>query len=391
MTLEYYRALLAQRQRIEAFQRHIKDVVRPGDRVLELGTGLGTFSFFAADAGASQVWAVEGNPIINVAKAIARVNGYRDRIEFIEGWFPKVSIPGRADVLIFEDFPRKLIDAKLYMVLRQVYRDYLEPGARVIPGKARLFVAPLSSEDIWKTVAAFGSSDDIAYGLDWSASREYLLNTPRPVAVSRDALASKPAVVAEVEFHPLPEVESLRGAASWKFDADCEIHGLLYWFELELSRGEWVSNAPGETGPWGQLFLPALFPIAVKAGDEVTARVGPEPKAEGVPGWLSWEIECGDIRSTGHEFNSFPASLGDLIPTSPSHVPELTEDGKLATKVLELADGKRTFAQIAEEIRSSGDCDLDHEETLSLVAEVLRGKIRGVRSGDVLKVEAANE
>ena len=64
---------------------------------------VGTYSFFAAQAGAAKVWAVEGGPIVNVAKTLARVNGVADRVELIRGWFPGVAIPEPVDVLIFEE------------------------------------------------------------------------------------------------------------------------------------------------------------------------------------------------------------------------------------------------------------------------------------------------
>ena len=111
MTMDYYRGMLIQARRIEAFRRCLSSVVQPGDRVLEIGSGLGTYAFFAADAGATKVWAVEGAAVVNVAKTLARVNEYTDRVEFIRGWFPGVEIPERVDVLIFEDYPSRLLDA----------------------------------------------------------------------------------------------------------------------------------------------------------------------------------------------------------------------------------------------------------------------------------------
>ena len=84
-SMQYYRDLLAQTERIEAFQSAIARGVRPGDYVLDVGTGLGTFAFFAADAGAAQVWGVDGDPIVHVARTIGLANGYDDRVRFSPG------------------------------------------------------------------------------------------------------------------------------------------------------------------------------------------------------------------------------------------------------------------------------------------------------------------
>ena len=67
-TMQYYRDLLKQSERIEVFREAIAAVVLPGDSLIEIGSGLGTFAFFAADAGAANVWAVDGDPIIHVAR-----------------------------------------------------------------------------------------------------------------------------------------------------------------------------------------------------------------------------------------------------------------------------------------------------------------------------------
>ena len=71
--------------------------------MVEIGAGLGTYAFFAAEAGAGKVWAVEGGDVINVAKTLARVNGFAEQVEFVRGWFPGVALPKSVDVLIFED------------------------------------------------------------------------------------------------------------------------------------------------------------------------------------------------------------------------------------------------------------------------------------------------
>ena len=150
MTMEYYRGMLIQNTRIEAFQRHISAVVRPGDRVLEIGSGLGTYAFFAADAGAAKVWAVEGAPVIGVSKAIGRINGYGDRVEFIRGWFPGAPIPQDVDVLIFEDFSPRLLDQWTFSVLKRLHHDVLKGGARIIPDRARMYLAPIRLDRTWR-------------------------------------------------------------------------------------------------------------------------------------------------------------------------------------------------------------------------------------------------
>ncbi|MGD2152256.1 MAG: hypothetical protein PVG79_03250, partial [Gemmatimonadales bacterium] len=62
-----YLHFLADTPRVDAFRRAIEASVAPGQLVLDLGTGIGTYAMFAARAGA-RVLAVEHEPVIDVAR-----------------------------------------------------------------------------------------------------------------------------------------------------------------------------------------------------------------------------------------------------------------------------------------------------------------------------------
>ncbi len=204
--------------------------------MLEVGTGLGTFSFFAADAGAGRVWAVETEPIVHVAETIAKLNGYDGRIEFMRGSVPGIELPERADILIFEDFPVRLVDAQTLRFLQCMHRDYLQPGAKVLPCRGRTFLAPVSSQELVHQVTTIGNADDNAYGIDWACSKEYLANTPLHLNVAKEALVGDPQETGEVRFDGMPEIEP-SAEVNWTMTRDVEIHGLAYWFDLELVEG----------------------------------------------------------------------------------------------------------------------------------------------------------
>lgn len=370
--MEYYWGLLADKQRIEAFRRGIMQAVRPDDRVLEVGAGLGTYSFFAADAGARQVWGVEGDPIINVARAISRLNGYGDRVEFIDGWIPDVALPGRADVLIFEDFPIRFLEPRTHRLLQRVYDDYLVEGARVLPCAARLSVAP-----VLESPNTFGFPAD-TYGIDWSPCLEYLANTPMSVRIDPACLAAEPSIIANVPLKPAPDPAAMRGEATWTLSDEVTITGLAYWFDLEVVPGEWISNGPGAESSWGHLFLPLEEPLVTTPGAEIQAVVGPETAADGLPGWLRWEVSTPTTSSVGHQFKSAPASASDLARWSDSATLELNRAGRLQNTVLGLTDGTRSLRAISEELRALLGDSRDPEATIRVASELLEGKIERV-------------
>ncbi|MGD2136182.1 MAG: class I SAM-dependent methyltransferase [Gemmatimonadales bacterium] len=372
--LAYYWGLLAQHDRIEAFRRAITGVVRPGDRVLDVGTGLGTFAFFAADAGACTVWAVDGEPVVHVAKAIGTLNAYDDRIEWVRGWLPDVDLPEPVDVFIFEDFPSPLLAGTVFELLRAVHDKYAAPGVRAIPAGAELFLAPVSSEELYARLGLAASALD-RYGVDWSPVRPYVANAAAQVHVPADALAGAKRRVGTLRFDVAPSTRDMDAPADWRFEEPTTIHGLAYWFDLDLGAGETLSNAPGATpGSWGHLFLPVDPPIAADAGTSLEATVGSDARADGTPRWLWWEVVAGDERRRGHEFAAHPAALGDLVGASPDGVPRLALRGELEALVLHLTDGRRTVREIAEAV--AAERGMSQGEAERLVVRVLRDRIQ---------------
>ena len=75
--------LLLDKIRCDAFREAIQRSVKVGDVVVDLGAGTGLLSFFAAQAGARHVYAIEMSPIAKVAAELIEANGFRDRITLI--------------------------------------------------------------------------------------------------------------------------------------------------------------------------------------------------------------------------------------------------------------------------------------------------------------------
>ena len=89
---------------------------------------------------------------------------------------------------------------------------------------------------------------------------------------------------------------------------------------------------------------------------------------------LTWSARTGHRVWQAHEFKSFPASLADLVPATPSWQPELTDDAKFEQQILALVDGSRTVAQIAREIAGTMHA-LSITEADSLVQRTLAGRV----------------
>ncbi len=374
MTVEYYRGLLDQPIRIEAFRKHIHEVVKKGDTVLEVGAGLGTYAFFAADAGAARVTAVEGGSINSVASTIGRYNGYSN-VEFLQGWYPTVGPEERVDVVIFEDYPPRLLGADSYRILHDLVHKALKSGGQLIPSRARYMAAPVSSPRLWKRLRRFTSEDDRAYGIDWEPMLEYMHNQPQESVLRAEDLAHEARVIREVDLASVPHAAELGGETSWEFNEPAVLHGVAYWFELDVGE-TWLSNAPEtDPGSWGNLFLPFEKPLTVGAKDTLEVAVGPVKTRSGRPGWLKWSAVCGEDKRTGHEFKGQPASLEDVLPVESAGHLKLSADARVQARILHQIEKGASVSEILADLANGADSGKTREEARLAGENVIRDLI----------------
>src|SRR5688572_33292764 len=95
-----YRSMITDTVRMNAYTEALRRAVKPGDIVLDIGTGTGIFALLASQFGASRVYALEPNENIQAAKRLARENGVSERTRFIRDISTNVTLEERADVNI---------------------------------------------------------------------------------------------------------------------------------------------------------------------------------------------------------------------------------------------------------------------------------------------------
>ena len=113
--------------RTEAFRKEILRVA-PGKVVLDIGTGaLALLAIFAAEAGASKVYAIEANAH-SYAKALqsVRESGFSDRIVVLEGLSTNVTLPERVDLLVHENLGEIVSFEGAPLVIRDAQRRHLK-------------------------------------------------------------------------------------------------------------------------------------------------------------------------------------------------------------------------------------------------------------------------
>lgn len=133
--------LLDDRERTRAFIAAIERAVRPGDVVVDLGTGTGILAMAAARAGASRVYAIEASAFADVAERIIEANGHADRITVVRGWSNEIDLPERADVLVSEIIGNDPLGEGALRYMPDAVERFLKPTGTVLPARLRVMAA----------------------------------------------------------------------------------------------------------------------------------------------------------------------------------------------------------------------------------------------------------
>lgn len=264
--LEYHASLVADADRVDQFRTAIHEVVRPGDVVVDIGTGTGLLAFFACQAGAARVFAIEEGRIVNVARELALLNRFADRIEFFDGSSFDVELPERADVLITETLWNLGLGEGMIGFLVDARQRLLKPDARIIPAAVDMHVAPIENHRLY---AQLHDRPADRHGLDLSPIRHYQVNNVHMPHLGSDGFLSRPALLlsTELDESATPDFSATVSVAITTAGA---IHGICGWFRARLSPTVVLGNEPPSTdSSWAHAFFPLQNPVGALPGDEL--------------------------------------------------------------------------------------------------------------------------
>ncbi len=131
-------------RRVKIFKAAIERIVKPGDVVLDAGTGTGIMALCAARAGAKKVFAVELDPdVAKVARHNVHANHYDGVIEIINQDVTTFNVENRVpiDVLIMEMLDTGLIAEHQATTMTALRRNgVIDDHTRLLPAKVNLLM-----------------------------------------------------------------------------------------------------------------------------------------------------------------------------------------------------------------------------------------------------------
>jgi hypothetical protein len=259
--LDYYRVLIADDARTSAYREALRQSVKPGDVVVDIGTGVGILALFACEFGARHVYAIEKGDVAAAAEYLVRQRGLADRITVIHGDSRDVTLPEPADVIVTETLGMLGFDEGLLGTIVDARMRFARAGATLIPQRVRVLLAPVADVNL----ATWWSGPH--HGIDLSPLQQFAANTIHPFDASIEELLADGAIVLDVDIATAPQFVS--GSATFTAPRDATLTGFAGWFEATLAANIAITNGRGSPTHWSRSFLPLREPIELHAGDGI--------------------------------------------------------------------------------------------------------------------------
>ncbi|KAL7019431.1 hypothetical protein ACKWTF_011121 [Chironomus riparius] len=254
-----------------------------GKIVLDVGAGSGILSFFASQAGAAKVYAVEASNMAQYAQQLVAANNLGDRITVIAGKIEEIDLPEKVDIIISEPMGYMLYNERMLETYLHA-KKWLKPNGKMFPSRGDLHVAPFCDEALYieqYNKANFWYQTSF-HSVDLSSLREAAMKEyfRQPIVDTFDIRICQAKSIRHVVDFLQAEEEDLH-----KIEIPLEFHmletgtchGLAFWFDVEFcgsSQSVWLSTSPTEPlTHWYQVRCLLQNPIFVKQGQLLTGRV----------------------------------------------------------------------------------------------------------------------
>lgn len=258
--------------RNDAYAAAIQAHIRPGDLVLEIGTGSGLLAMMAARAGATVVTCEAVPWIAETARAVIAANGLSDRITVVNTLSTALQVggvlPRPADVLLSEIVASDFLSERMVPAVADAKERLLRPDARILPARGGVRCA-LAGGDVLEKHLFTGPTN----GFDLSA-----FNRLFPRVVRYDARTVIPEQMSEsldpfgFDFTSgsIPVTEQIKFTLSASRAG--RVAALAQWVWLDFGAGISFDNSPFTDSPasgWQPGFYLPDAPFVVTPGQKV--------------------------------------------------------------------------------------------------------------------------
>jgi protein arginine N-methyltransferase 1 len=264
--LEVHRDLLLDDIRTRVYRDAIRHFVTPDSVVLDLGTGSGILGFFACEAGARRVFAVDATHSADLASFLTRQLGFADRMEVIHEHSTKTELPEQANLLVTETLGSFAFNEQILSSVIDARARLLRDDATVIPQRIDLYVVPVEAPEVLDRFV--NSWKKQPFGFDFSSLSVFASNVMYAVNVDAASFLAKPSLVISSDLTTVTSAE-VYGHAQFDTARAGLLCGFAGWFRATLAPGIEITNEIPDTTNWSHVFLPLESPLEVEVGTPI--------------------------------------------------------------------------------------------------------------------------
>lgn len=356
-TLRHYGDMIQDEVRVGAYAEALRRTMKPGFVVVDVGAGAGVFSLLAAQLGASKVYAVEPNPVVDIGQLIIDANGEAGRIKFIKGTLDGLELPERADLIVadlrgtlplLQGSARVLLDARDRL---------LKPGGILIPQQDQIFAAYISAQSFYerRVVSPWASN---SLDLNMRAALPFQINNP--IGLRWDTKHYHFLVDGQLwkalDYRTLVE-NDFEEELEWDVQESGTAHFVMLWFKTVLFEEISYTSGPfeGAASVYGQTLLPLSRPVSLERGNKLSLKLRiylPNDNYE-----FDWQTTVWDQHDSSKPKVSLKQStflsrprMGLPVSNKP-HLSSLTSMGEVALAILQMIQqGVDNSAEITDHI-----------------------------------------
>ncbi|XP_018320668.1 probable histone-arginine methyltransferase CARMER isoform X2 [Agrilus planipennis] len=251
--------------------------------VLDVGAGSGILSFFAAQAGAKRIYAVEASTMAHFAQKLVSANNLEDVIKVIPGKIEEVDLPEKVDVIISEPMGYMLYNERMLETYLHA-KKWLNPMGKMYPTRGDLHVAPFTDDALF--MEQFSKANfwfqTCFHGVNLSAIQSCAVKEyfRQPIVDTFDIrICMSKSVRHTVDFLEAEETDlhTIDIPLEFHLLESGSCHGLAFWFDVAFMGSQqtvWLSTGPTEPlTHWYQVRCLLEQPLLVKQGQLLTGRV----------------------------------------------------------------------------------------------------------------------
>lgn len=265
--------LLLDRNRTLKYKYAIFKAIKPDDLVIDFGCGTGILGFFALQAGARHVYAIESTSIINYAQKLAIKNGLEDRISFINKPGKEVTmedISENVDIILSEPISNLLLEGDAWSNI-QYLKQFLKPEGLIIPASGSLFIVPVNSSPKVYLDSNMLIGGANVYNIDFMELSHGVFYKS---TLGKDSWLSTPQPLLEINLLGDKLSDTYHNSVKFTIDQPGQLLGLEFHFKVKIFENLTLSSRDQvDYHNWSPLFAPSSIHPLLSSGDQLRITI----------------------------------------------------------------------------------------------------------------------